>query len=102
MQLMHMLNCLYSSNCSGVWRYSSSRGFSTFRMIHGFDLASFTRKSEVSTTRSRSTGKFFIGSTRTGPGSYSERNVAQVNLGTPFTVIPQLPQTPMRHDQRNV
>src|SRR6266481_6307180 len=101
MQLMHMLNCLYASSCSGVWKYSSSSGFSTLRMIHGFDFDSFTRKSEVSTTRSRRTGKLFMGSTRTGPGAYSDRNAAQVSLGTPFTVIPQLPQTPMRQDQRN-
>src|ERR1700730_7743247 len=100
MQLMHMLNCLYASNCSGVWKYSSSKGFSTFRMIHGFDFPSFTRKSEVSTTRSRRMGKFFMGSTRMGPGAQSERNVAHVNLGTPLTIIPQLPQTPMRQDQR--
>src|SRR5689334_11880805 len=53
MQLMHILNCLYASNCSGVWWYSSSRDWSTFRIIQGFDFDSFTRKSEVSTTKSQ-------------------------------------------------
>src|SRR2546428_457076 len=34
------------------------------------------------------------------PFPYEERNVAQVSFGSPFTIIPQLPQTPMRQDQR--
>ena len=46
------------------------------------------------------TGKLRSGSTRIGPGAYSCRNVAQVSFGSPLTVIPQLPQMPMRHDQR--
>src|SRR5678816_1186594 len=102
MQLMHMLNCLNSSSWSGVCRYSpSDTGFSWSRTIHGFTLTSFRMKSPISTTRSRMTGKFLSGSTRTEPPAYSDRNVSQVSFGSPFTVIPQLPHTPMRHDQRN-
>src|SRR5262245_32629248 len=103
MQLMHMLNCLYSLSSSGVWRYSPSEsGLSSpsLRMIHGFTLVSLRMKSPISTTRSRITGKLRNGSTFTGPGAYDDRKVAQVSFGSPFTVMPQLPQIPMRHDQR--
>src|SRR5262249_23997706 len=101
MQLMHMLNCLYVSSWSGVCRYSpSADDCSTFLMIHGLTRASFRTKSVRSTTRSRTTGKLSSGSTRIGPGTYSERNVAHVSFGVPFTFIPQLPHTPMRHDLR--
>jgi hypothetical protein len=101
MQLMHMLNDLYASSCCGVWRYSPSAiGLSVSRTSHGFTVTSFRRKSPMSTTRSRMIGKFRSGSTRIGPGAYAARNVAQVSFGSPFTVIPQLPQTPIRHDQR--
>src|SRR5678816_1009183 len=103
MQLMHMPNCLYSSSSSGVCRYSpSDSSFSLLRMIHGLTDTSFRMKSPISTTRSRMTGKFRSGSTFTGPLPYSDRNVSHVSLGSPFTVIPQLPQMPMRHDQRYV
>src|SRR5216117_2844801 len=101
MQLMHMLNCLYSSSSSGVCRYSpSDSGFSSARMIHGLTATSFRMKSPISTTTSRMTGKFLSGSTFTSPFPYSDRNVSHVSLGSPFTVMPQLPHTPMRHDQR--
>src|SRR3954452_11465826 len=104
MQLMHMLNCLYASSSAGVWRYSTS-GSTTMlpssRMIHGLTRGSFAMKSDRSTTRSRTTGKFARGSTVTGPGAEAERNVAQVSLGSPSTFMPQLPQMPIRHDQRN-
>src|SRR6476659_1795852 len=101
MQLMHMLNCLYSSSSSGVCRYSPSEtGLSLGLMIHGLTITSLRMKSPISTTRSRMTGKFLSGSTRTGPLPYSDRNVSHVNFGSPFTVMPQLPHTPMRHDQR--
>ena len=30
MQLMHMVYCLYRASCSGVCRYSSVGGFSSF------------------------------------------------------------------------
>ena len=98
---MHMLNCLYSSNWAGVCKYSpSAKGFSRARKIQGFTFLSLRIKSEISTTRSRTIGKYRKGSTRIGPGQYSVRKVAHVNLGEPLTVMPQLPQTPMRHDQR--
>ncbi len=35
-----------------------------------------------------------------GPGRWLDRKAAQVSLGSPFTFIPQLPQTPIRQDQR--
>ena len=70
MQLMHMLYWVYSSICCGVWRYSPSvTGFSDLRTIHGITVGSLRRKSPISTTRSRMTGKFASGSTRTGPGA---------------------------------
>src|SRR5688572_26494389 len=101
MQLMHMLNCLYSSSSSGVCRYSpSDNSFSLLRMIHGLTATSFRMKSPISTTRSLTTGKLLSGSTFTGPLPYSERNVSHVSFGSPFTLMPQLPHTPMRHDQR--
>ena len=69
MQLMHMLNFLYSSISAGVCKYSpSSMDSSSSRMIQGLTLGSLAMKSLMSTTRSRITGKFRIGSTRTGPG----------------------------------
>ena len=49
---------------------------------------------------SRSTGKPRSGSTRIGPGMNSRRKALQVRRGVPLTIMPQLPQTPMRHDQR--
>ena len=57
-------------------------------------------KRPISTTRSRTTGKKRRGSTRIGPGAWSVRNAAQVSFGSPSTIIPQLPHTPMRQDQR--
>ena len=57
-------------------------------------------KSVMSTTRSRITGKLASGSMRTGPGARSDRNVAQVSFGSPLTIMPQLPQMPIRQDQR--
>ena len=57
-------------------------------------------KSVRSTIRSRITGKLASGSMRTGPGARSIRNVAQVSLGSPSIIMPQLPQMPIRHDHR--
>src|SRR5688572_18547363 len=102
MQWLKRLNYLYSSSSSGVCRYSpSDSSFSLLRMIHGLTVTNFRMKSPISTTRSRMTGKFRSGSTFTGPLPYSDRNVSHVSFGSPFTVMPQLPHTPMRHDQRN-
>ena len=57
-------------------------------------------KSSSEMTMSRSTGKPRNGSTRIGPGTRSRRKALQVSCGVPLTIIPQLPQTPIRHDQR--
>jgi hypothetical protein len=98
---MHMLYCLYSASASGVWRYSPCfGGFSSFRMIHGLTRPSFSRKSVRSPTRSRITGKPRSGSTRIGPGPAASRYIAQVSVGSPFTIMPQLPHTPMRQAHR--
>ena len=69
-------------------------------MIQGFTLFSFSMKSVMSTTRSRITGKYRSGSTTIGPESKSRRNVEQVSRGSPFTIIPQDPHTPILHDHR--
>ena len=69
-------------------------------MIHGLTATSFRMKSLISTTISLTTGKLLSGSTFTGPLPYSERNVSHVSFGSPFTLMPQLPHTPMRHDHR--
>src|SRR5207247_7594026 len=97
----HMLNCLKASSWAGVCRYSpSDSGWSCLRMIHGLTFLSFPMKSVRSTTRSRTIGKLSSGSTRIGPGRYSVRKAAHVSLGLPLTFMPQLPQTPIRHDHR--
>src|SRR5262249_18810162 len=100
MQLMHMLYCLYASSSSGVWRYSPVAGGAPSGMIHGFTRSSFRTKSPSSTTRSRTIGKKSSGSTRTGPGRQSDRNVAHLSFGVPFPFITHLPQTPHRQDHR--
>ena len=46
------------------------------------------------------TGKLASGAMRIGPGARATRNVAQVSFGSPLIIMPQLPQMPMRHDQR--
>ena len=70
MQLMHMLNCLYASSSAGVCRNSTSaNGGSSSRTSQGLTVGSLRMKSSISTTRSRMTGKFANGSTRTGPGA---------------------------------
>src|SRR4029450_2645443 len=101
MQLMHMLNCLYSSSSCGVWMYSPSRsGFSYLRTMYGLTLTGLGMKSPMSTIRSRMIGKLRRGSMRIGPGAESARNGAEVSFGSPLTVIPQLPQIPILQDQR--
>jgi hypothetical protein len=56
-------------------------------------------KPSISITRSRMIGKFASGATST-VSPYSASDVLQVSFGAPFTFIPQLPQTAIRHDQR--
>ncbi len=100
MQLMHRLNCLNCSSSSCDCRTGpSSTAFSLARMIHGFTLLSLSMKPSSSTTRSRTTGKFASGATSTVSPS-SESASLQVRLGLPLTIIPQLPHTAIRHDQR--
>ena len=68
-------------------------------MIQGLTLSNLCMKPSSSTTRSRTTGKLASGSiTIRSPKSLID--VLQVSLGSPFTIIPQEPQTAMRHDQR--
>ena len=52
-----------------------------------------------SMTRARTTGKCASGATSMVAGS-SLTGCMQVSDGSPFTCIPQLPHTAMRHDQR--
>src|SRR5947207_1436084 len=103
MQLMHMEYCRYRSSSSGDWRYSPcATGCSVLRISHGWTALSLPMKSDMSTTRSRTTGKLASGSTRIEGVVYSLQKVAHVSLGVPFTFIPQLPHTPIRQDHRKV
>lgn len=95
-----MLNCRNASSSSGDWRQVPSSGaFSLARMIQGFTDWNFSMKLSMSTTRSRTIGKLASGSIST-TSPYSASAVLQVSLGSPFTFMPQLPQTAMRQDQR--
>ena len=69
------------------------------RTIQGFTDFSFSMKPSISITRSRTTGKFASGATVT-VSPYWRRWSLQVRRGSPFTIIPQLPHTAIRHDQR--
>src|SRR5271165_4027058 len=64
-------------------------------------LSIFLTKSPTVTIRSRSIGKFSSGSIVTGFGAKSRRKVLQASLGVPLIIMPQLPHTAIRHDQRN-
>jgi len=55
-------------------------------------------KSPISTIRIRMTGKLRSGSIRQRSGRVVARNVAHVSFGSPFTVMPQLPQIPILQD----
>ena len=68
-------------------------------MIHGFTSWNFSMKPSISTTRSRTTGKFER-LDHDGVAVVADRRVLQVSFGSPFTIIPQLPHTAMRQDQR--
>src|SRR6516225_5250468 len=95
MQLMHMLNCLNSSNSAGVCGYSpSSMDRSSSRMIQGLTLGSLAMKSLMSTTRSRITGKLRIGSTRTGPRKF--RVAVDSHTGTAAYAHPARPSEGQR------
>src|SRR3989304_4150912 len=101
MQLMQDENWLYLSTCSDVCLYSpSSGGASLSRMIQGLIRTSFSMKSSMLTTRSLTMGKWARGSTVIVRPLNSWRKVAQVSRGVPLMFVPQLPHTPMRHDQR--
>src|SRR6266571_6149018 len=101
MQLMHDENCWYRSSSSADCLYSPcSGGVSFSRIIHGLILTSFSMKSCMSTTRSLITGKLAMGSTVIVRPLKSWRKLAQVSLGSPSMFAPQLPHTPILHDQR--
>ena len=70
-------------------------------MIQGLTFFSLCMKSVMSTTRSRITGEVAqrLDADRARADS-SDRNAAQVSFGLPFTIMPQLPHTPIRQDQR--
>src|ERR1700730_12088255 len=101
MQLMHMLYCLYCASCSGVCRYSPCEtGFSSLGISQVLSSFNLCMKSSRLITRSRITGKLANGSTRIGVGLLFLREGAQLKFGPPLTIMPQLPHTPIRADQR--
>ena len=101
MQLMHMLNCLNS--CELLRRLAVGALLDRLSLathdpgLHRLELLHEAVELDHQVADDREVRER---RDLDGLAVVVERGSLQVSLGSPFTLMPQLPQTAMRHDQR--